>query len=152
MIEGLLRDLHALRKADIVIGKIWLQVLMRRFGLALFAALIAVFGLGMLNAAAFLGLQPGLGAVQAAAVVAAADIVIAGFVLVLAVRTKPGPEIELAQQIRTMALEQLQADAGALRADVAHLVHHPLDSAAEKLLVPAALSLLRHLRTRKEAR
>jgi hypothetical protein len=151
MIEGFVRDLQALRKADMVIGKIWLQVLLRRFGLALFAALIAVFALGMLNAAAFLGLQASVGPVQAALVVAAGDIVIAGLVLLLAMRTKPGPEIELAQQIRTMALDQLQADAGALRAGVAQLVHNPLDTAAEKLLVPAVLSLLRGLRTRKQS-
>ena len=149
MIEALVRDLQALRRSDMLIGKIWLQVLLRRFGLAVFAALIAVFALGMLNAAAFLGLQPWLGLVQAAAAVAVADLGLAGLVLLAAVRTRPGPEIELAQQMRTMALDQLQADAGALKAGVAQVVHNPLDTAAEKLLVPAALSLLRHLRTRK---
>lgn len=151
MIEGLVRDLQALRKADLLIGKIWLQVLLRRFGLALFAALIAVFALGMLNAAAFLALQDTLSPVQAALVVGAADLVIAGFVLLLAVRAKPGPEIEVAQQMRTMALDQLQADAGVLRAGAAQLVHNPLEAAAEKLLVPAVLSLLRGLRARKQS-
>lgn len=151
MIEGLVRDLQALRKADLLIGKIWLQVLLRRFGLALFAALIAVFALGMLNAAGFLALQDTLSPVQAALVVGAADLVIAGFVLLLAVRAKPGPEIELAQQMRTMALDQLQADAGVLRAGAAQLVHNPLEAAAEKLLVPAVLSLLRGLRARKQS-
>ncbi len=152
MIEAFVRDLQALRKADILIGKIWLQVLLRRFGLALFAALIGVFALGMLNVAAFLGLQPGLGPVQAAALVAVGDLVIAGLVLLLAVRTRPGPEIELAQQIRTMALDQLQADAGALKAGMTQLVHDPLDAAAQRLLVPAVLGLLRHLRGRRESR
>ena len=151
MIESFVRTLQALRKADLLIGKIWLQVLLRRFGLALFAALIAVFALGMLNAAAFLGLQPSVGPVQAALAVGAGDIVIAGFVLLLAVHAKPGPEMELAQQMRTMALDQLQADAAALRAAAAQLVHNPLDTAAEKLLLPAVLSLLRGLRARKQS-
>lgn len=151
MIEPLVRDLQALRRADIVIGKIWLQVVLRRFGLALFAALIAVFALGMLNAAAFLGLQPGLGAVQAAAIVAVGDLVIAALVLLLALHAKPGPEIELAQQMRTMALDQLQADAGALKAGMTQLVRDPMDLAAQKLLVPAVLSLLRHFRARRES-
>ena len=151
MFETFVRDVQALRKADMLIGKIWLQVLLRRFGLALFAALIAVFALGMLNAAAFFGLQPVVGPVEAAAVVALGNLAIAGIVLLVALRTKPGPEIELAQQIRTMALDQLQADAGALKAGVSQLAHNPLDLAAEKLLVPAALSLLRHLRARKQA-
>ena len=33
MIDHLLRDLQVLRKADILIGKIWLNVLARRLGL-----------------------------------------------------------------------------------------------------------------------
>ena len=32
---------------------------------------------------------------------------------------------------------------------IAAFVHHPLDAAAEKLLIPAALSLIRGLRTKK---
>src|SRR5690349_10927593 len=104
MMQALVRDFQALHKADLLIGKIWLEVLLRRFGLALFAGLIGVFALGMFNAAAFLGLRPGLGDVQSAAVVALGDLVIAALVLVLALRIAPGREIELAQQMRTMAL------------------------------------------------
>lgn len=44
MIDHFLRDLQVLRKADFVIAKIWLNVLLRRFGLVAFAALIATFG------------------------------------------------------------------------------------------------------------
>ena len=149
MLETLLRDAQILHKADLLIGKIWLQVLLRRFGLALFAGLIAVFALGMLNLAAFLGLQPGLNAMQAAAAVAAADIVLAVLALLFALQAKPGPEIELAQQMRAMAVERLQQDAAGLKESATQLMHNPLDAAASKVLLPAALSLLRHLRSRK---
>jgi hypothetical protein len=58
MIDNLVRDLQVLWKADALIGKIWLNVMARRFGLFAFAGLIAVFGLGMANVAGFYALQP----------------------------------------------------------------------------------------------
>jgi hypothetical protein len=70
MIDHLLRDLQVLRKADLLIAKIWLNVLVRRIGLVALAGLIAVFGLGMANVAGFYALQASIGAVWAATVVA----------------------------------------------------------------------------------
>ena len=61
MIDHLLRDLQALRKADLLIGKIWLGVFARRIGLSALAGLIAVFGLGMANLAAYNALQQPIG-------------------------------------------------------------------------------------------
>jgi hypothetical protein len=63
MIDHLLGDLQALRKADVLIGKIWLNVLVRRLGLFAFAGLIGVFGLGMANIAGYKALQQSIGAV-----------------------------------------------------------------------------------------
>ena len=75
MIDNLVRDLQVLRKADFLIARIWLDVLTRRFGLFAFAALIAVFALGMANVAGFYALQGSVGPVWAAAIVAAVDLV-----------------------------------------------------------------------------
>jgi hypothetical protein len=164
MIDHLLRDLQVLRKADMLIGKIWLNVLARRLGLFVFAALIGVFGLGMANVAGYNALQNSLGTVWAATVVALADFVIAAIVLLLAIRSRPGSEIDVALEVRKTALESLHEDARDLKLtidamgqeirnvkqSVTALVHNPLDVAAEKLLVPAALSVLRGLRAKKE--
>jgi hypothetical protein len=163
MIDDLVRDLQLLWKADSVIAKIWAQVMARRFGLFALAGLIGVFGLGMANVAGFYGLQPSWGSVGAAAIVAVADFILAGLVLLLGRSARPGPEIELALDLRRIAVESVQADAEDLKATVdalgheirqtrdriAAFVHHPLDAAAEKLLVPAALSLIRGLRAKK---
>ncbi len=163
MIDRLVRDLQVLRKADFLIGKIWLSVLARRFGLFAFAGLLVVFGLGMANIAGFYALQAPLGAVWAAIVVAVADFVIAAIVLLVASNSHPGPEIELAFEVRKMAIDSIQADARDLkltvdalgtemknvRATVTGLVQNPLDIAAQKLLIPAALSILRGLRSKK---
>jgi len=164
MIDHLVRDLQVLRKADFLIARIWMNVLLRRSGLVAFAGLIAVFGLAMANVAGFYALQPSAGPVWAASIVAAVDLMIAAIVLLMAGKSQPGPEIELALGVRQMALEAIQTDARDLkltldavveevrgvRANVTQFVHNPLDVAAQKLLVPAVLSLLRGMRSKKE--
>ena len=164
MIDHLLRDLQVLRKADILIGKIWLNVLARRLGLFAFAGLIGLFGLGMANVAGYNALQSPIGIVWAAAVVAIADFAIVALMLLLASRSHPGPEIDIALELRKTALESIHEDARDLRLtidamgqeirsvkqSVTALVHNPLDVATEKLLVPAALSILRGMRGKKE--
>ena len=164
MIDHLLRNLQVLRKADILIGKIWLNVLARRLGLFAFAGLIGVFGLGMANVAGFYALQNSLGVIWAATVVAIMDFAIALIVLLVGSRTRPGPEIDVAFEVRRTALESIQEDARDLKLtidtlgqeiknvkqNITAVVHNPLDVAAEKLLIPAALSLLRGLRSKKE--
>lgn len=164
MIDHLLRNLQILQKADILIGRIWLKVLLRRFGLTAFAGLIAVFGLGMANLAGFQALQAPIGPVWAATIVSAVDFVIAVIVLVLGNRSRPGPEIEVALEVRRMAVDAIREDARDLKlmvetvghdvknmkATLTHLVQDPLEAATKKLLIPAVLSLLRGLRSKKE--
>ena len=163
MIDHLVRDLQVLRKADFLIAKIWLGVLLRRSGLVAFAGLIAVFGLGMANVAGFYALQGPLGSVWAAVTVAVADFAIAAIVLLVASNSRPGPEIDLAFDVRKMAVESIQTDARDLKqtieafgqeirdvkANIVGFAHNPLDVAAQKLLVPAALSLIKGMRSKK---
>jgi len=164
MIDHLLRDFQVLRKADLLIGKIWLGVFTRRLGLFAFAGLIAAFGLAMANLAAYNALQQPIGVIWSAIAVAAADLLIAAVVVVVAVNARPGPEIDMAFEMRRMAVESMQENARDLKIsvdaithemktvkeNVAAVVRNPLDAAAEKLLVPAVLSILKGLRSKKE--
>ena len=153
MIDKLVRDLQILWKADTLIGRIWLEVLARRFALVILAALICVFGLGMANLAGFYALQPAWGPVWAAALVALADLVLALVVALVGRSAKPGPEIELAFEVRKMALGSLQDNVKDLKhttESVAGFFQHPLDAATDKLLVPLALSIVRGLRSKKD--
>ena len=153
MIDKLVRDLQILWKADTLIGRIWLEVLARRFALFILAALICVFGLGMANLAGFYALQPAWGPVWAAALVALADLVLALVVALVGRSAKPGPEIELAFEVRKMALGSLQDSVKDLKhttESVAGFFQHPLDAATDKLLVPLALSIVRGLRSKKD--
>jgi Putative Actinobacterial Holin-X, holin superfamily III len=164
MIDNLVRDLQVLVKADSLIGRIWLNVVARRFGLFALAGLVAVFGLGMANVAGFYGLQEYWGPVWAAAIIAVADLVIALAIVLLGRSVQPGPEIELAFEVRKMAIEAIQTDSRDIKDTVdslgqrirqttdtvAGFVQRPFDTAAERLLVPAALSLLRGLRSKNK--
>jgi hypothetical protein len=100
----------------------------------------------------------------AATGMAIVDLAIALIVLLLASKSQPGPEIDVALEVRKTALNSLHEDARDLKLtieamgqeirnvkqNVTSLRHNPLDVAAEKLLMPAALSMLRGLRSMKE--
>jgi len=164
MIDDLVSDLHLLQKADSLIGKIWLKVIARRFSLFMFAGLIAVFGLGMADIAGLYALQGPAGPVWAAVIVAMADFAIAAIVLLIARNSEPGPEIDLALDVRKMAIEAIKTDAADLKVTIdaigqevrdakdtiAGFVQNPLDVAAQKLLIPAAISIINGLRSKKE--
>jgi len=155
MIDDLARDLHALTKADFLIGRIWLDAMTRRFGFFALAGLTALFGLGMLNVAAFYVLRqianPGL----AAAIVAAADFILAAIVTLVARTSVPGSQLDLAFDVRKMAINAVQADALDLKHNVealsqefrdakdqiAGFVQDPLGAVVQRYLVPALVSI-----------
>lgn len=164
MLDHLLRDLQVLYRADFLIGRIWANVLARRLLLFSFAALIAVFGLGMADVAAFYALQASVAPVWAATIIAAADFVVSAIVLLVGSKSRPGPELDLAFDVRKMAVEAIQTDAGDLKLTletmgqnirgvkeaIAGAMQNPLDIAAQKLLVPAVLSIVKGLRSKKQ--
>ena len=123
-----------------------------------------MFGLGMANVACFYALQASAGAVWAATIVALIDLVIAALVLLVASKSRPGSELDLAFEVRKMDVESIQADAQDLKlmldilgqevkdlkGNITQLIRSPFDTAAQKLLVPAALSIVKGFRSKKE--
>ncbi len=81
----------------------------------------------------------------------------------MAANARPGPEIELAFDVRKMAIDAIQGDARDLKltidaltheirevkANIVGFAHNPLDVAAQKLLVPAALSIIKGMRSKR---
>lgn len=162
MFDQFISHLQVLSKADSLIARIWLAVMARRFALFAFAGLIAVFGLAMADVAGFFALQSVVSTVWAATIVALVDFAIAAVMAVIALTAKPGPELDLALEVRGMAIKSLQADARDLEAGVkaygqqlrdakdriAGIVSNPLDMAAQKLLLPAVIAIVKGLRAR----
>ena len=118
----------------------------------------------MANLAVYNALQQSIGVIWSASAVAVADFAIAAVVLLIANNSRPGAEIDMAFEMRRMAVDSVQEDARHLklsvdaiagelrtvRENVAAVVHNPLDVAAEKLLIPAVLSVLKGFRSKKE--
>jgi hypothetical protein len=164
MIDDVVQSLLVLQKAETLIGRMWLNVLARRLGFLVFAGLVAAFGLGMANVAGFYALQAPVGSVWAAAIVAAADFVLAAIVAFIGARLQPGAEIHGALEARRAAIEAIQADARELKAGIdavgddiravketiTGFVHDPLDAALQGVLIPAAQSLFAGLRGKKD--
>lgn len=162
MTDRALRNLQLLQKADFLIARIWLEHTVRRSGLSAFAALVLAYGLGLANVAGLHALGALVGFAWAAAIIALVDVALAAILLFAGRSIQPRPDIELAFETRKLALKMIEADARELklaidavgeevkaaRANVTQLVHNPLDVAAQKLLVPAALSMLKGMRSK----
>jgi hypothetical protein len=162
MLDEFIGHLQVLSKADSLIVRIWLAVMARRFALFVFAGLIAVFGLAMADIAGFFQLRESVGPVWAAAIVALADFIVAALIALYAGTARPGPELDLAMEVRGLAIKSLQADARNLEASakaytqqfrdardrISGFVGNPLDTAATKLLLPAVIAIVKGLRAR----
>ena len=157
--ENIIRDVRILLKADRLIADVWLNVVLRRSSLRAVGAAIAAFALAMANLAGLLGLAELVGMAWAASIIALVDAALAAAALLLAGQSKPGSELELAQDVRKMALDALSDDSQQLktsiismredirsaRAAMASLVHQPFDLATETLLIPLVRSLVKSL-------
>lgn len=156
MIDNFVRDPQALRQADFIIGKIWLNIAIRRMGLFAFATLIGIFDLRMANIAGHNALQQAIGAVWADAMA----------IWILRSRgscwRQPNParnrkwvspwnsaEWHRNPFERTRATSSSRSTRLAMRL-IADFMHNPLDVATEQLLIPAAGPLLKGLSSKKE--
>ena len=132
-------------RTDRIIADIRLRHLLVGLGLRAFAALIAGFGLLMLELSAYFALVQIWGAIAAAAILGAVNFAIAAVLFVIAGRAPSGRDIELANEIHGASIEALQLEARALQAEVSGAVHHPL-STIVPVLVPLIAIIVKSLR------
>ena len=140
--ESVVRNLRVLLRANGIIAETRLRYLLARQGLRLFAALIATFGLLMLNLAGYFALEPGFGRIFAATLVAFGNFLVALILVGLAARLPRSRELELAQELHGAALDALLADARALEG----LVKSPFESLLPGLVVPLTGLLMKSLK------
>nr|WP_249812973.1 phage holin family protein [Bradyrhizobium sp. 141] len=138
--------MRALWRTDRIIADIRLRHLLIGLGLRAFAALIAAFGLLMLELSAYFALVQVWSAIAAAAILGAVNFAIAAALFAIAGRAPSGRDIELANEIHDTSIEALQLEARALQAQVSGAVHHPL-STIVPVLVPLIAIIIRNLRT-----
>ncbi len=120
-----------------------LRQMSRKTGLMSLAGLIAVFGLALLNGAAFFLLETVWGQPGAAFAVAVVDFTIAAGLTMYVQKSEDETEIEEIRSIRDRATRDLEKEVSAieselteLRREVQNFLHHPLENFKPSLLVP----------------
>jgi hypothetical protein len=115
-------------------------------GLRAFAALIAAFGLLMLELSTYFALVQIWNAIFAAAILGAANFVIAAALFVITARPPAGRELELANEIHGSSIDALQVEARALQSQAPGMIHHPLNGVLPLLIVPLITIIIRSLK------
>ena len=149
--ENIVKNLRVLWRADRIIADIRMRHMLIGLGLRAFAALIAAFGLLMLELSAYFALVQIWSAIIAAAILGGVNFVIAAILLMIAARPPAGRELELASEIHGSAVDALQIEARAVQSQFSGMVHHPLNSALPMVLVPLITIIVRSLKKPKAA-
>ena len=143
--ESIVKYLRLLWRADRIIADIRMRHLLVGLGLRTFAALIAAFGLMMLELSAYFALVQIWSAIVAAAILGAVNFAIAAALFLIAARPPKGRELALANEIHDASVDALQIEARALQSLVSGMIHHPLNSVLP-LLVPLITVINRNLK------
>lgn len=144
--ENIVKNLRVLWRTDRIIAEIRMRHMLVGLGLRAFAALIAAFGLLMLELSAYFALVQIWSAIYAAAILGALNFVIAAILFVIAARPPSGRELELATEIHGSSVDALQFEARALQSQVSGMVHHPLNGVLPLLIVPLITIIIKSLK------
>ena len=143
--ENVVKHVRALWRTDRIIADIKLRHLLMGLGLRAFAALIAAFGLLMLELSAYFALVQIWSAISAAAILGAANFGIAAVLFVFAARAPAGRELERASEIHGSSIDALQLEARALQSQLSGMIHHPLNGVLPLLILPLITIVIRSL-------
>jgi hypothetical protein len=132
-------------RAETLVLELKLLSLLKRSGFLAFAAVIALVWLGMLNYAAYRGLEPYWGPALAALAVAAADFVLAAIIGMLGRSSRPSADLKAAQNVRDAAVEALEGEIQPMQERLRWLTGSVISSAA----LPILTAVIRAMRRSK---
>ena len=144
--ENVVKHLRILWRTDRIIADLRMRHMLVGLGLRAFAALIAAFGLLMLELSAYFALVQIWSAISAAAILGIVNFVIAAILFVIAARPPSGRELELASEIHGSSIDALQLEARALQSQVSGAFHHPLNGILPLLIVPLITIIIKSLK------
>ena len=153
--ETLVRNLKLLWKSDRMLAEIRLKLVAQKIVLFVLAGLGGLFALGMLNMAVFFAIQETLGSSIAALLVGLGNLLPAAGLLLLVQRIDGGREARVVEEVREMALADIETEAKAfqselrlvrdeiadMRSSITKLVKNPMDVLTPRLLLPATAAL-----------
>jgi hypothetical protein len=144
--ENVVKHLRVLWRTDRIIADLRMRHLLASLGLRAFAALIAAFGLLMLELAAYFALVQYWNAISAAAILGVVNFMIAAILFAIAAKQPAGCELELATEIHSSSVDALQLEARALQSQVSGAIHHPLNGIMPLLIVPLITIIIKNLK------
>lgn len=150
--DRFINNLRVLWRTERAIADIKLRHALARSGLHIAAAMLALIALLMFEVAVFYALRDLWSSIVAALVLGLVNLAIAGILLLIADRKKPGRELELANEIHRNTMDALQADARLLQADFASFgkaLKNPVDSVLP-LIVPLATIVINALKKKTD--
>jgi hypothetical protein len=139
-------------RAEMLASRIRMRTEARRLMLLGLATVLALMALAFLNIGLYAALLNLWGPVWTPLSLAALDLLLALIAIVAAAMTRPGPELDMAEEVKALsgaALEDQLAQ-GIPALNLLGSVAHG-DSSTARLLIPLATTLVGILRKRKEA-
>jgi hypothetical protein len=134
-IRYLISHLRALWRTERTITELRLKRLLTNLGLQALAMLIAAFALLLFELAAYFALVQGWGAIGSAVALGSFDVILAGLVVLFALRRPAAHELVLAAEMHQQAIEAFETD---LHSDGPA----SLRAAIESAVIPALLPLI----------
>ena len=153
------RFIHSLKvfwRAERLLKTNELRLNIKKVQVTAVASLVGLFGLLMLTLAAFFALVPAWGQAGAALAVAGIDLTLAVILITWAGSLKPAPEAEMIQEVRDMALGDMEHELSLVEAEVKDLknevqcfVRNPVDALLPSMIGPLLSGAAKGLKSRK---
>ncbi|MDX2416232.1 MAG: phage holin family protein [Xanthomonadales bacterium] len=155
------RFIHSLKvfwRAERLLKTNELRLNIKKVQVTAVASLVGLFGLVMLTLAVFFALVPVWGQAGAALAVAGIDLTLAVMLIAWAGSLKTAPEAEMIQEVRDMALGDLEhelsladAEVKALKNEVQRFVRNPVDALLPGMIGPLLSGAAKGLKSRKSS-
>lgn len=113
--NNLFQKLQILSRTEMAIVRINTQTATKRMMLISVGVVLILLAVAMFNVGLYLSLSEKFGQVMGAFIVSALNGALAVVILVIANRTKPGPEAAMAKEIRDFAVTEINADVDKIR-------------------------------------
>lgn len=139
-------------RVEAAITEMRLRVAIRRGVYCGLAGVFAALAVGMLNVAAYVGLEPLWGAMWAAIATALGDVVLALVCVAAALAMGPGADLDTARELRRAALEGVEAEVNSALTRfgwLSRLTRDPIEAALPALLMPLITAVIRGMRKAK---
>lgn len=145
-IAPLVRNARIYVRAEIIAAEARLTARLRQTGWMAVAIALVVIGLVLADIALFAALTPLLGPVGAPAVLALANFALAAMVFAAALTMRPGPELDLAEDLRRSAAAAIEDE---VRSRAGGVGSRLLSAGAAQLFVPTLSTVIGALKRRK---